>query len=191
MALAAVGAVLLIAAVVIAGAFPLKPYRIPSQSMEPTIELNERVVVERVTVRMGDPERGDIVVFHPPDTGVTLHMCGVQARDDQACAKPGGRKSELAFIKRIVAGPGDRLSIRGGRVVVDGEPQDEDFARLDDACPVCNLPKEVTIPPDHWFMMGDNRGESADSREWGPVPEDWIVGRVVLTYWPPNRIGGH
>ncbi len=54
----------------------------------------------------------------------------------------------------------------------------------------CNLPKEITIPPDHYFMMGDNRGASDDSRFWGPVPRDWIIGEAFATYWPPNRIGG-
>ena len=65
----------------------------------------------------------------------------------------------------------------------------EPFARLDDSCLSCNLPQEITIPKDHYYMMGDNRGASADSREWGPVPEKWMIGQAFVTYWPPKRIG--
>jgi len=64
-----------------------------------------------------------------------------------------------------------------------------EFARLDPECGTCNLPREITIPEDHYYMMGDNRGESADSREWGPVPKKWIIGKAFMTYWPPGRIG--
>jgi signal peptidase I len=109
--------------------------------------------------------------------------------DNQACPEPTGDRSDTNFIKRVVGEPGDRLSVRRGRVFIDGEPLEEDYARLSNTCATCNLEKEVTIPPDHYFMMGDNRGESADSREWGPVPKDWIIGNAFSTYWPPRRIG--
>jgi signal peptidase I len=89
----------------------------------------------------------------------------------------------------VVGVGGDRLSVRGGRVYIDGRPLREPYARLDDACPICNLPEPVTIPEGHYFMMGDNRGASADSREWGPVPEDWVIGQAFATYWPPGKIG--
>jgi signal peptidase I len=94
----------------------------------------------------------------------------------------------VSFIKRVVAVEGDRLSVRGGRVYIDGRPEREPYARLDEGCPTCNHPEEITIPEDHYFMMGDNRGASADSRDWGPVPEEWIAGEVRLRYWPPGRI---
>ena len=187
--MAVLGGVVLIASIVIARGFPLKPYRIPSESMVPTLEINQRVLVERISVRIGDPSRGDIVVINPPQ-GAMLRTCGVDARAGRPCPKPTPEKADVNFIKRIVAGPGDRLSIRGGRVVIDGEPQDEDYARLSETCSTCNLGKEITIPPDHWFMMGDNRGASADSREWGPVPKKWIIGRVFFKYWPPDSAGG-
>jgi signal peptidase I len=74
-------------------------------------------------------------------------------------------------------------------VYIDGRRQNEDFARLDSSCEICNLPVEITIPEGHYFMMGDNRGASADSREWGPVPKKWMIGKAFMTYWPPNRIG--
>ena len=88
-----------------------------------------------------------------------------------------------------LAGPGDRLKVVDGRVYIDGERQGEPFVRPDANCPICDLPEEITIPAGHFFMMGDNRGESADSREWGPVPEDWIIGKAFFTYWPLDRIG--
>jgi signal peptidase I len=177
-----------VAAVVVARAFPVKPYRIPSESMLPTLEVNERILVERVTVRRSGPHRGDIVVLHPP-AGADLNTCGVRHADDEPCPKPTPGESKMNFVKRVVGEPGDRLSVRGGRVYIDGRALDEPYARLSDGCPTCNLGKEITIPPDHYFMMGDNRGESADSREWGPAPERSIVGIAFLRYWPPRRIG--
>jgi signal peptidase I len=72
---------------------------------------------------------------------------------------------------------------------VNGVEAEEDFTLPCGGGPVCNLRKEITIPPDHYFMMGDNRGESDDSRYWGPVPRDWIIGEAFFTYWPPDRIG--
>lgn len=167
----------------------VKPFRIPSESMVPTLEVNQRVLVDRVSFRFSDPHRGDIVVFKPPK-GADTNSCGSEPPPDQACAEPTDDRSKTNFIKRVVAEPGDRLSVRGGRVFIDGKEQKEDFARIDPACGICNLPKEITIPKDHYFMMGDNRGESADSREWGPVPKKWIIGNAFMTYWPPKRIGG-
>jgi signal peptidase I len=177
-----------VAAVVAARAFPVKPYRVPSESMLPALEINDRILVERVTVRRSGPHRGDVVVLHPP-AGADLNTCGTQHTVDQACPEPTSGESKTNFVKRVVGEPGDRLSVRGGRVYIDGRALDEPYARLDDSCPTCNLEREITIPPDHYFMMGDNRGESADSREWGPAPADSIVGIVVLRYWPPRRIG--
>ena len=178
----------LIASIVVAGGVPLKAYRVPSESMEPTINLNDRVLVERVSIERSDPSRGDIVVFHPP-AAADLNTCGTEHPGNQPCPLPSEERSEVQFIKRIVAVPGDRLSIRGGLAVVNGEVEDENVALADEDCSTCNLEKEVTIPAGHYFMMGDNRGASADSREWGPVPKKWIVGHVLATYWPPDRIG--
>ena len=98
-------------------------------------------------------------------------------------------RSATSFIKRVVAVGGDRLSVKGGRVYLNGRLQKESFIRGDAQCSICNLPKEIMIPKGHFFMMGDNRGESADSREWGPVPRDWIIGEARVTYWPPGKIG--
>ncbi|HYH59696.1 MAG TPA: signal peptidase I [Thermoleophilaceae bacterium] len=171
-------------------AFVVKPFRIPSESMVPTLEVNQRVLVDRFTPKLGNEyHRSDIVVFNPPK-GADLNTCGAQHPDNQACPEPTPGKSDTHFIKRIVGEPGDRLSVRRGVVYIDGEALDEGYARISPNCATCNLEKEITIPPDHYFMMGDNRGSSADSREWGPVPKDWILGNAFATYWPPRRIGG-
>jgi signal peptidase I len=88
-----------------------------------------------------------------------------------------------------VAGPGDKLSIRGGHVILNGKPQPDDYTIPCGSDEGCDFPDPVTIPADHYFMMGDNRGASDDSRFWGPVPREWIIGGAFATYWPPKRIG--
>jgi signal peptidase I len=166
----------------------VKPYQIPSASMLPTLKEGQRVIVNRVTYHFGDPDIGDIVVFHPP-AGADAERCGVHRDPREPCPQPTPQESDTNFIKRIVAGPGDRLRIRGGHPVVNGDVAQEDFIQPCRGGNGCNLPQEITIPPDHYFMMGDNRGASDDSRFWGPIPRDWIIGQAFFTYWPIDRIG--
>ncbi len=170
-------------------AFLVKPFRIPSESMVPALEVGQRVLVDRVSTRFGEADRGDVMVFKPPQ-GADDGVCGRQRAQGTVCASPTKGKSDTNFIKRVVAIEGDRLSVRRGRVYIDGVRQEEPFTRRDADCDICNLPREITIPEDHVFMMGDNRGESDDSRRWGPVPEEWLIGKAFATYWPPNRVGG-
>ena len=179
-------------------AFIVKPYKIPSGSMEPTLEIGQRVLVDRIGESLGDPSVGSIVVFHPPGGagdggGEGSSECGSPdyKRGYEACPKPNSKPSETNFIKRIVAGPGDTLSIVDGQPIVNGKKKSEPYIK---PCAVpseeaCNFPHPIKIPPGHWFMMGDNRGESDDSRFWGPVPTSWIIGEAFATYWPPSRIG--
>jgi len=173
-------------------AWLVKPYQIPSQSMEPTLDVGQRVLVNRFQYHFGDPSPGDIIVFHPPigadrDTSA---KCGVPRAPQEACSTATPAQSSQNFIKRIVAGPGDTLSVRNGHPVVNGvEKTDEPYIRPCENGNDCNLPKPITIPPDHYFMMGDNRGASDDSRFWGPVPREWIIGKAFATYWPPDRVG--
>jgi signal peptidase I len=172
-------------------AFLVKPFRIPSESMVPTLEIGQRVLVDRLTKNFGDYERGDVLVFKPPaGADNSRNICGVEHNEARsACPRPTDEQSDTNFIKRVVGVGGDRLSVRAGRVYIDGQPLEEPYARIDDSCPICNLPQEIRIPEGHYFMMGDNRGASADSREWGPVPEDWVIGQAFATYWPPGKIG--
>jgi len=168
----------------------VKPFRIPSESMVPTLNINQRVLVDRVSFRFSDPDKGDIVVFKPP-AGADENRCGIEpVPEGEPCPKPTKKRSEQNFIKRVVGTPGDRLKVIDNRVYINGKKQKESFVNKGTPCgEECSLPREIKIPADHYFMMGDNRGESADSREWGPVPKDWIIGNAFFTYWPPKYIG--
>ena len=171
-------------------AWAVKPYRIPSGSMEPTLQIGQRVLVNRAGTHFGDPGIGDILVFHPPvgaDTG--RDQCGVQELPGQVCAAPVDEESDTNFIKRVVAGPGDELTIHDGHPVVNGVEAKESFARPCRDASRCDFPEPITVPQDHYFMMGDNRPSSDDSRFWGPIPRDWVIGQAFATYWPPDRVG--
>ncbi|HVV48790.1 MAG TPA: signal peptidase I [Polyangia bacterium] len=180
-------------------AWVVKPYKIPSGSMEPTLDVGQRVLVNRFIYHFHEPRIGDIVVFHPPDgveTGPRTE-CGALVGGraplevGEACPRPNPGESSQTFVKRVVAVGGDTLSVRDGHPVVNGvEKTDEPYIDPCGRASVCDLPKTITIPKGYFFMMGDNRGESDDSRFWGPVPREWIVGEAFATYWPPDRIGG-
>jgi signal peptidase I len=170
-------------------AFLVKPYQIPSPSMEPTLDVGQRVLVNRFIYHFTDPDVGDIVVFHPPVGAENGVECGAKRDPGEPCPRPTPEHADENFIKRIVAGPGDRLSISNGHPVVNGKMAEEDFIEPCQGASACNLPTPITIPPDYYFMMGDNRGSSDDSRFWGPIPRDWIIGKAFATYWPPRRIG--
>jgi len=177
-------------------AWIIKPYQIPSESMEPTLDVGQRVLVNRFIYHLNDPSIGDIIVFHPPAGADNGTECGVKVHGREptevgmSCPRPTKGESDQNFIKRIVAGPGDTFSVKNGHPVVNGvEKTDEPYIIPCGSAPACNLPKTITIPPDHYFMMGDNRGASDDSRFWGPVPRSWIIGEAFATYWPPNRVG--
>ncbi len=170
-------------------AFLIKPYRIPSESMVPTLKIGQRVLVNRLGNRFNTPEIGEVVVFHPP-AGSDSNTCGdPNKKPDQACSRPTATKAKVNFIKRVVAGPGDTLYIKGGHAFVNGKRQADGFTAPCEGGTGCDFPRPIKIPADHWFMMGDNRGQSDDSRFWGPVPRKWIIGGAFATYWPPKRIG--
>jgi signal peptidase I len=181
----AIGLALGIQAVVV------KPFQIPSESMKPLLVEGERVLVNRLSYTLGgEPSVGDVVVFHPPDgADGGGRECGIEHETTQPCPQGTPEQSEQNFIKRIVAGPGDQLYIEDGHPVVNGEVAEEDFIRECGSAQSCNLKDPITIPDDSYFMMGDNRGASDDSRFWGPVPEEWIIGKAFASYWPPSEIG--
>jgi signal peptidase I len=167
-------------AVVVFQAEVAKPYRIPSPSMEPTLHcakpvsgclsrVADRVVANRLVYRFHEPRRGDIIVFKAP------------ARVEAACSAGG------TFIKRIVGLPGEKLSMRDGFVLVDGVTLVEPYLR-----PGYRGRESgdwARIASNGYFVLGDNRTMSCDSRRWGVVPRASIIGRAEVTYWPPNRIG--
>ncbi|HEY4895308.1 MAG TPA: signal peptidase I, partial [Solirubrobacteraceae bacterium] len=173
-------------------AWVVKPYRIPSGSMEPTLAIGQRVLVNRIGMDFSDPHVGEIAVFHPPE-GAEQEQCGptphVVKLGTEACSHPVPQEASVNFIKRIVGGPGDTISIVEGHVIRNGVREKDSYIRQCGSSPECTFPTPIKIPAGHWFMMGDNRGESDDSRFWGPVPTGWIIGGAVATYWPPDRIG--
>jgi signal peptidase I len=180
-------------------AFIIKPYRIPSGSMEPTLAIGQRVLVNRIGMDFSEPHVGEIAVFHPPE-GAEQEECGpsphVIRLGAAACAEPVPKEdSGTNFIKRIVAGPGDEIYVKEGHAYRKAAGtstfvrEKDSYIRECGVSPECNFPTPIKIPAGHWFMMGDNRGESDDSRFWGPVPTGWIIGQAVATYWPPDRIG--
>jgi signal peptidase I len=176
-------------------AFLVKPYRIPSGSMLPTVRVNQRVLVNRLAMDFSSPHIGDIMVFHPPrnygqgcaDPREGENQAGQDA--PAACQVAWNQASSQAFIKRVVGLPGDRLSIRNGHVIRNGEREADRYIVHCDGEAACTFPQTITVPPGDFYMMGDNRPDSEDSRFWGPVPRSWIIGKAFLTYWPPDRIG--
>ena len=181
-------------------AYAVKPYVIPSESMLPTLKPGQRVLVDRFSHTLGaDPELGDITVFRPPsgaESDGEGGQCGTPgegpsydfgARSTRSCSHPTAERADKTYIKRLVGLPGDRIEIRNGHVFRNGRRASEPFAS---SCsdPACNL-DETVVGQGEYFLMGDNRDNSNDSRFWGPVPRAWIVGKAVATYWPPSRIG--
>jgi signal peptidase I len=176
-------------------AWVVKPYRIPSGSMLPTLHINQRLLVDRIGAHFSSPNVGDIIVFHPPKD--YAEGCSAPGQGENAAGedfpKPCGvawqQESSETFIKRVVGVGGDRISIRDGHVYRNGDAEkDRDTIRCNGAS-ICDFPGTITIPKGDYYMMGDNRPDSEDSRFWGPVPRAWIIGKAFFTYWPPDRIG--
>jgi signal peptidase I len=171
-------------------AFIVKPYRIPSGSMIPTLAIGQRVLTNRV---INHPSLGDVVVFHPPaGADPATPICGNPAQGaghQQACGTPTSQQSSQTFIKRVVGVPGDRIQIVNGHVIRNGVREKDPYITQCGSDNSCNFPQPVVVPPGDYFMMGDNRGASDDSRFWGPVPDKWVIGVAFFTYWPPDRIG--
>ncbi len=142
--------------------FILEPFFIPSGSMEPTLKENDRILVSKLNYYFEEPERGDVVVFKYP------------------------RDTSRNFVKRVVAVGGETLTIRNSDLYIDGNAVPEIYLppglKFDDYGP-------VEVPEESYFVMGDNRNNSDDSRVWGFLPEDLIIGKAITIYWPPGRAG--
>ncbi len=176
-------------------AFIVKPYRIPSGSMLPTLQINQRILVNRLGNDFSTPHIGDIIVFHPPKNYAAgcANPAQGQEQDGQdaatPCAVAQAQPSSQTFVKRVVGLPGDRISIRDGHVYRNGVAEHDSYTEPCGGMPACSFPRTITVPPGDYYMMGDNRGDSDDSRFWGPIPKRWIIGEAFFTYWPPGRIG--
>lgn len=169
--LVALGAV---AVALLLQAYIVKPYRIPSESMAATLVPQDRVLVNRVVYKLHGPRRGDVVVFD--------------------CAAVG-----RVLIKRVVGMPGDVVSLRGGHVYIDGVRLREPYVRRIGGRPQPTEPFRGTgrpwsleqpyrVPEGHYFLMGDNRTVSDDSRDWGPAARGDLIGEAFFTYWPLSRL---
>jgi signal peptidase I len=172
-------------------AYAVKPYKIPSASMLPTLHVNDRVIVNRLSHRLGaDPAVGQIVVFNPPHGADFMPArCGVPVPPGSACPTPTSTPSSQTFIKRVVGVGGDRIVVTGGHVVRNGLREADSYIAPCADGEGCDLPNPITVPRGYVFLMGDNRGDSDDSRFWGPVPLSWVVGQAISVYWPPGRLG--
>ncbi len=171
--------------------FIAEPRYIPSSSMEPTLLINDRLIIDKLSFRWRKPERGEIVVFNPPNSPVV----------------PDATK---VYIKRVIGLPGDRISIHDGKVFINDAPLNEPYIAAppnytlptqDDAlCPSCFRPDNVqsgrdhqffTVPTGKYWVMGDNRNNSLDSHAWGFMPEENLVGRAMFRYWPFDERAGN
>jgi signal peptidase I len=171
---------LAIAFILIFEAEVAKPFRIPSSSMEPTLHcakpgdwclgsVDDRVIANRLAYVFGAPKRGQLVVFKAPPAAA------------KCCGGDGG----TTFVKRLIGLPGEQVSERSGRIFIDGKPLEEPY--IDPS--LRDLESGTWhVPAGHYFFLGDDRSHSCDSRTWGSVARSSLIGPVVLTYWPPNRI---
>ncbi len=148
---------------------------IPSKSMVPTLQVDDRLIVDKVSYHFKDPQRGDIIVFMPPDEASVV-CTGPQASQQH---------SKDAYIKRIIGLPGDTVEVKQGQVFINGKPLKEGY--------VAEVPDYQygprTVPQGSYLVLGDNRNNSCDSHYWGFVPRDNIIGRAIVRFWPLNRVG--
>lgn len=149
--------------------FLVQAFRIPSESMEPTLLVGDRVLVNKLSYRLHDVNRGDVVVFTRP---ANLSSGADQPED---------------LIKRVIGLPGETVQTKDGDVYVDGRELEEPY--LPPGTETNGIEEPLDIPAGHLLVMGDNRGNSQDGRVFGPIDEDTIVGRAFMVMWPPGRMG--
>jgi signal peptidase I len=153
-------------------------FRMKAGSMEPTFKLEERFTLNKDAYDGNDPERHDLVVIRPPQ-GALEGGCGREVSPRALCPQPTEDVADVTFLKRVVGLPGDELRVVDGKAVIDGRPLDEPYVNASFCAEdTCTFRGAITVPEGHYFVMGDNRGASDDSRFWGPVPRDQVVGRV-------------
>ncbi len=138
---------------------------IPSGSMLPTLEIHDRLIIEKVGYHFNSPSRGDIVVFHPPEAA-------------------GKQFVKEAFIKRVIGLPGETVAVKNGRVYIDGQPLAENYTES----PPAYVWGPKKVPQNSYLVFGDNRNNSDDGHVWGFLPSDRIIGRAIVRFWPLNRL---
>ncbi len=160
--------VVAVAASLVVRAYVFQTFSIPSGSMEPTLHVGDRIVVDKLSVEFGTIHTGDIIVFRALPK--VASVCSDAVPD---------------LVKRVVGVPGDHLTSRGNAIYVNGKRLDERWTHFE---PLGGAIGHVTVPPGDYFVMGDNHSNSCDSRMWGMVPHANIIGKVFLRIWPPSRI---
>ncbi|MFZ5376904.1 MAG: signal peptidase I [Patescibacteria group bacterium] len=153
--------------------FFLQPHQVNGQSMVPNFQSGEYVLTDKISYKMGNPQRGEVVVFHAPEAA--------------RCPKGTG----CDFIKRVIALPGETVEVKDNTIFVNGVALNESYIPDDFEIPAGAFTKgvSVTMGPDEYFVCGDNRPYSSDSRAWGPINKSHIVGRAFFRYWPPSVVG--
>jgi signal peptidase I len=147
--------------------YVFQTFYIPSASMEPTLQIGDRLIVDKLSVDFGTIHRGDIVVFKAPPS----ENCGAKVAD---------------LVKRVIGVPGDLLTSKGNTIYVNGKPFKEAWTHTEPLGPAISA---VTVSANHYFMVGDNHSDSCDSRSWGSVPRSDIIGKAFVRIWPLSRIG--
>jgi signal peptidase I len=147
--------------------FAFQTFFIPSGSMEPTLQIGDRIIVNKLSVTFGTINIGDVVVFKAPPA----ENCGETVTD---------------LVKRVIGLPGDHLTSKGNTIYVNGTALKEKWTHTE---PLGQPIGHVTVAPNHYFMMGDNHSDSCDSRMWGTVPRSDIIGKAFVRIWPLSRIG--
>ncbi len=143
---------------------------VPTGSMQPTVEINDRLFVEKISYRFQSPERGDIIVFQAP----------------QKALEAAKSSTQDAYLKRIVGLPSEEITVKDGQVWVDGKVLSEDYVKA----PPAYVWGPSVVPEGHYLVLGDNRNSSSDGHVWGFLSEETIIGKAAVRFWPPSRIGG-
>jgi signal peptidase I len=150
--------------------FAAQAYFIPSGSMEPTLQIDDKIMVDKVSYRFKLPQRGDIVVFQPPER--VIAECGAPNTHD-------------AWIKRVIGLPGDKVEVKGRRVLVNNHSLSESY--------IAQKPAyqwgPAIVPQGSYLVFGDNRNNSCDGHTWGFLPQNRLIGHAFIRYWPLNRVG--
>jgi signal peptidase I len=160
--------VLALAIFVLVYLFLVQPHQVRGNSMYPTFHDGEYLLTDKLSYRLGEPGRGDVIVFQAP------------------------QNQEYDYIKRIIGLPGDRVKIKNSQVYINGELLDESYLPEDfttSGGSFLSEDEEVVIPEGEYLVLGDNRSHSSDSREWGDVPIENIIGKALFRYWPLNKLG--
>ena len=165
---------------------------IPSESMVPTLKIGDRLIVERYSRFYSTPKRGDIMVFYPPETELSNNPWALFTR------YTGFWNKDIAYIKRVIGTPGDKIEVEQSQkkddlaVYINGVELDEPYINPETEYTPCgdeNAYCSVTLGKGQYFMMGDNRGNSKDSRVWGTLDEKRFIGRALFRIWPPSKTG--